>query len=160
MCLTLSEPDFYLNKKRHKNVCQFAGQVYKESKKNNIDPILLMAVIYRESGWKKTVVSPAGACGLTQVIPKYTGKYSPVKKKYSCKQLKNPKISISAGARILKWWIKYHKGDVRRGLCGYSSGFRCKGKRPLKAGMRYADRVLKTKRKITARANRIKDKNF
>lgn len=164
-CLFFSSPSFYLSKQRKKTVCKHSKVVVQESNKNNIDPYMLAALIYVESGWKKTAVSKANACGLTQVLPRYTGGIA-IKKKYTCEQLKNPKTSISAGATILKWWINYHKGKITqkqknkmslediekysltRGLCGYNAGFRCGGKKPNKAGMRYARKVLKIKNRI------------
>ena len=149
LCLTFSSPNFYLSKSRQQLVCNSIEQVYKESTENNISPTLLLALIYVESGWKKTAVSWAGACGLTQVIPKYTGTYPTKTRRYTCKQLKNPRTSIRAGAKILSYWVnKYARGNVRIGLCGYSSGYRCKGPRAVKRGMRYARKVLKIQKKI------------
>ena len=154
---------FFLSKNRIKTACKYSSQVVKQSKKNGIDPLLFSSLIYVESGWKKTAVSPMGACGLTQVMPKYTGK---ITRKYTCEQLKNPLVSIKAGTRILKWWIDYHESkltnkqknkmtpaDIKRyttlrGLCGYNAGFRCSGLRPNKHGMRYARKILSIQKKI------------
>ena len=61
--------------------CRHSRQVVAASAKHNLDPYLLTALIQVESNWKSHVVSPAGACGLTQVVHKYS--------KYNCKQLKN-----------------------------------------------------------------------
>lgn len=155
LCIVFSSQAFYLSDYRKKTVCKNSSTVVQESKKNNLDPFLLAALIYTESGWKKTAVSYAGACGLTQVLPKYTGQ---ITKKYTCNQLKNPRDSIKAGAKILRWWIDYHKGNIKQGLCGYNAGFRCsykknkKGKivkRPNKHGMRYAKKVLRIKGQIS-----------
>jgi len=131
-----------LSSHQEKRACRYMPIIIKESIRRNIDPELLIGLIFVESSFNPWAKSHAGACGLTQVIPKYTGKYSPVKK-YSCAQLKNPYTSIRAGAKIFSWWINYHNGNVERALCGYSSGFRCKGKKPLRAGIRYAKKVLK-----------------
>ena len=153
ICLIFSSgpPDFWLSEHRQQLVCKQAPTVISESVKNNIDPSLLLALITVESNWKRTAVSSANACGLTQVIPKYTGQ---ITKKYTCNQLKNPKTSIKAGAKILSWWIKYHNGDITRGLCGYNAGFRCgkKRKRPSKGGMRYAKKVLEIQKIILDKA--------
>ena len=122
--------------------CKHSRQVVKASSKYKLDPYLLTALIQVESNWKSHVVSPAGACGLTQVVHKYS--------KYNCKQLKNPKISIWEGARKLNYWIyKYGKGNLKIGLCGYNAGFRCKGKSAIKSGLTYA-------RKVVTMSNRLK----
>ena len=52
----------------------FVRFVYHEAMKNNLDPILAMAVIKVESSFETTVVSPMGAIGLMQVIP-LVGRY-------------------------------------------------------------------------------------
>ena len=122
--------------------CKHSRQVVEASSKYKLDPYLLTALIQVESNWKSHVVSPAGACGLTQVVHKYS--------KYNCKQLKNPKISIWEGAKKLNYWIyKYGKGNLKIGLCGYNAGFRCKGKSAIKSGLTYA-------RKVVTISNRLK----
>jgi len=136
-----------LSKWQKKKACEYSKSIKKAADKNNIDVYTYMGLILVESGFNRKVVSKAGACGLTQVLPKYLGKYSPVKKKYTCKQLKNPRTSIAVGAKILNYWIHtYGNGDTRVGLCGYNTGYRCKKtkrrKKPHKGGMRYADKVL------------------
>ena len=171
LCLVFSmgPPDFWLSKQRKQLICNQANLIIEESKKNKIEPTLLAAMITIESNWNHKAVSRANACGLTQILPKYTGR---ITKKYTCKQLKNPRVSIAAGAKILRWWIDYHKNNstltkkqkkkmspdsltkhyIARGLCGYNAGFRCKGTRPIKGGMRYSRKVLKLQKRIQALA--------
>ena len=139
---TAGAPDFYLSKSRKKLACKSAYQ------------------LVEESNWKKTAISKAKACGLTQVIPKYTGK---ITKKYNCKQLQIPSNSIYVGIKTLKYWVNWHKGDIARGLCAYNAGYRCGGKRPNKHGMRYARKVLEIQAKIdalyTRNMKRLKNEN-
>ena len=153
MCEVFKGQDFWLSKSTERNVCKWMPTVIKQARKNKIDPVLLSALITVESGWRHNIVSSADACGLTQVIPKWTGG---ITRKYTCEQLKDPYTSITAGAKILKWWIDHHDGDIARGLCGYSSGFRCKGKKPLHAGMNYSKKVLSQKQKIERLYNNMK----
>lgn len=125
-----------------KKSCLYEEAIHKAAEAAGIDKHLYMALIFVESGFNKKAVSEANACGLTQVIPRYTGGIT-TKKKYTCDELKNPWTSIAVGAVILKYWIhKYAKGDVRKGLCGYNAGFRCKGRKPSKGGLKYADKVI------------------
>ena len=117
--------------------CKHSGQVVKYAEQYKIDPYLLTALIQVESGWFPHVVSYAGACGLTQVIPKYS-------RGYTCKQLKDPDTSIRVGAKIFSYWYyKYAKRNKSIALCGYNAGFRCKGKNPNKYGLTYAKKVVK-----------------
>lgn len=115
--------------------CRYSRQVVKAAEKHNLDPYLLTAMIQVESNWNPHVVSHSNACGLTQVLPQYS--------KYTCEQLKNPKISIFEGAKKLNFWISnYGKGNITIGLCGYNKGFRCKGKKANRRGLTYAKKVV------------------
>jgi soluble lytic murein transglycosylase-like protein len=120
--------------------CKYMETLVTASEKYNLEPSLMIAMIRVESNWKTTAISRSRACGLTQVLVKYS--------KYSCRTLtRNPKLSIREGAKKLHFWIyKYGKGDVEVGLCGYNAGFRCKGKRKNKRAFRYAKKVLKYKK--------------
>jgi len=158
-----------LGKKSRKRACRWEPTLQKAAKKYRLDPDLLGALIIVESAWLPWVVSSANACGLTQVIPKWTGGPASGRRKWTCKQLKRPSISIPVGARILRWWLDYHTQKIessekkkrvnkkktkplstsekksvalREALCGYNAGFRgCK-----RAGARYAKKVLKLQR--------------
>ena len=122
---------------RAKYACTHAKRVVKHCQKHKLDPVVFVSLIHVESNWRPHVVSYANACGLTQVIPKYS-------RGYTCKQLKDPKTSIKVGTRILGYWLhKYAKGDYHTALCGYNAGFRCKGKNPIKHGKQYAKKVMK-----------------
>jgi len=116
--------------------CKHMNTVVKASEKYNLEPSLLVAMIRVESNWKTTAVSHSKACGLTQVLAKYS--------QYNCRTLvKNPTVSIMEGAKKLHYWIyKYGRGNKKVGLCGYNTGFRCKGKSKSKRGFFYAKRVL------------------
>ena len=132
-----------------KFACENMEHLVKEAEKNDLDPALLVSLIHHESRWKPKAVSKSNACGLTQVIPKWTGGRASSYKKYTCDQLKDPGTSISAGASILSFWIRsYGRGNVNIGLCGYNAGYRCKGENPNAAGMRYSRKVRKTQRRI------------
>ena len=167
--IIMASPEFYLSKGRLNTVKKNSEYVVSLSKEYNFDPMLIFALIYVESGWKKTSVSSAGACGLTQVMPKYTGNGRGGKnpagvKKLSCDQLKKSRVSIKAGIKTLNWWRKYHNGDISRALCSYNAGFRCSYKKnkkgkivksPNKHGMRYSRKVLRYKNKFSKKYSLI-----
>lgn len=48
-----------------------APMIVQHAERYEIDPLLLAALIRQESSYRSHVVSPAGAVGLTQVIPRY-----------------------------------------------------------------------------------------
>ena len=131
-----------MNKKQASNVCKYESMIKEEAKKNNLEPELLASLIYVESAFYPRVVSRAGACGLTQVIPKYTGGPETDYRKYTCKQLKNPKTSIKVGAKILGYLIgNYAKGIQDKGLCMYNAGTICLKKKNFYKKLYYVKKV-------------------
>ncbi len=145
--------------------CEKMDLVVQESIKNNVEPEVMVALIQTESNWTPSAVSPAYACGLTQVIPKYTGGRASGGVKYTCNQLKIADTSIVAGTKIFSYWLhNYGKCKIgkcrirhyRIGLCGYNAGYRCKGDSPNKQGRYYASKVLKRADRIKKRMRKIK----
>ena len=148
LCAVFAQPEFYLSESRQRSTCEILPEVLENAERNDIDPFLLMGLITVESNWNPKAESWAGACGLTQVMPQYTGGAATKGIKYTCESLKRPKTGVKAGSDILSWWVKsYGKGHIPTGLCGYYSGFRCKPQIN-KAGERYYKKVLKQESKI------------
>ncbi len=157
LALCLSIPILGMSDYKNKKACEYIPQILESSQKHDIEPEILISLIFVESSFSRKVVSNKGACGLTQVIPRYTGKPA-LRKKYTCNQLKNSTTSIKVGAKVLSWWIEYHEENVARALCGYNAGFRCgkkKGTKPLKAAMKYARKVLNKAKLIKDKKNSI-----
>tara|TARA_Y100000034_G_C6887059_1_gene407411 strand:+ start:1131 stop:1577 length:447 start_codon:yes stop_codon:yes gene_type:complete len=130
--------------------------VVESAEEYNIDPAVMVSLIFVESRWKPDAVSRDGACGLTQVLPRYSGGFrGRFGKKLTCKQLQDPVTSIQKGTRIFSWWLRrYGRSRYKIGLCGYNSGFRCKGPTKVK-GHRYARKVLRLSRLLKRRMKRI-----
>tara|TARA_Y100000296_G_scaffold86802_1_gene127912 strand:+ start:885 stop:1442 length:558 start_codon:yes stop_codon:yes gene_type:complete len=119
--------------------CEHMQMALEAADEYEIRPELFIAMIHVESRWNHKAVSKGYACGLTQVLPKYTRN-----PKLSCEDLKDPKTSIWTGAMKLHYWIyKYGRGKEKTGLCGYNKGYRCKGKDKNRRGMGYARSVLR-----------------
>ena len=137
--------------------CKQMPHLVKMAKKNDLAPALLVSLIHHESRWTPTAISRSHACGLTQVIPKYTGGRASGNKKYTCEDLQNPHTSITAGSKILSFWIRsYGRGNVKIGLCAYNAGYRCKGENPNASGMNYARAVLRTQKRIQKHLRKLK----
>ena len=125
LCL-LSQQHMELTDYQHRSLCKYEHHIRAAAENNRIEPALLAALIYIESGFFRNVVSVANACGLTQVVPRWTGGPETRGIKYTCKQLKNPTTSIRVGAQILSYNIRvYAKGNVDKGLCYYNAGTKC-----------------------------------
>ena len=142
--------------------CKHMPLLVEESQRWNVKPEVMIGLIHVESRWNPEVTSSANACGLTQVIPKWTGGRSTRGRKYTCKELYNPVTSIKAGTEIFSYWRRtYGRGNYTVGLCGYNAGYRCRPNAktgrvaPHPKGMRYAKLVLRQSRKIKRAAQRI-----
>ena len=144
--------------------CENMELVVEVSERGDIRPETFIALIHIESRWTPSAISRANACGLTQVIPKWTGGRASGGVKYTCEQLMNPQTSIRAGATIFSYWLhsygrcrtgRCRDANYRVGLCGYNAGYRCRGESPLRAGLNYASTVMRYSRRITRQATRV-----
>lgn len=82
------------------NACSYTYDVIEAAYEHDIDPWKLFALIYIESTWTLNAVSIVGACGLTQIVPKYhRNKYPGL----TCKDLHDdPRNAIHLAAAIIK----------------------------------------------------------
>ena len=137
--------------------CKQMPLVVHAAQENNIDPTVMLALIHHESSWVPTARSHANACGLTQILPRYTGSAQTGVPRLTCRDLQVPETSIVMGARTLRYWHRrYGRGNMAIGLCGYNAGFRCKGPDPHAGGMNYSRVVRATARRISRRVERIR----
>lgn len=81
------------------------------ARKYGLDPRLFRLMISAESGWDPTAVSPAGARGLTQVVPKW----------HPTARLATPAGQLDYGAKHLASLVKKY-GNPRDALSVYNSG--------------------------------------
>ena len=149
--LCLLFPQFYnLSSTQRSAICKYEHEIRTSAKRNDIEPELLAAVIFVESGFHRNAESHAGACGLTQVIPKWTGGKETRRKKYTCKQLKKPVTSIRVGAEILGYTKRvYAKGDISKALCYYNAGTKCITKKGYYKRSGYVKKVMRVYDNLT-----------
>lgn len=141
---TIIPSSLYVSKKQERVICKYESTIKEEAARNSLEPELLAAVIYVESAFRPSAVSSANACGLTQVVPKWTGGPETRNRKYSCRELKNPKVSIRVGAQILGFLIDhYASGNENKALCMYSTGSICLKNKDLHKRSRYVKKVRK-----------------
>jgi LysM repeat protein len=88
---------------------------------NNIDPALVMAVAWHESGWQNSVISPAGAIGIGQLLPSTADFVSDVLIGVPLDP-HVPADNIRMTARYLRWLLSRSGGDVDVALAGYFQG--------------------------------------
>ncbi len=88
--------------------------INKYSKENGLDAGLVNAVIQAESAFDKNAVSPAGAGGLMQLMPKTAASLG-IENRF------DPEQNISGGTKYLKKLISQY-GSVELGLAAYNAG--------------------------------------
>jgi soluble lytic murein transglycosylase-like protein len=94
---------------------QFDGAIQAAASRNGIDPALLKGLIRAESNFNPRAGSPAGAQGLTQLMPG-TARTLGVSDPY------DPVQSIEGGAKYLREQLQQFGGDVQKALAAYNAG--------------------------------------
>lgn len=109
--------------------------IIQSAKQNNVDPLLVAAVIRQESSYRNYAVSHAGAVGLTQIIPRYWQQSCPG-------DLFEEHININCGSYILAQYNQ-SAGSWPKALAYYNVGPTGYHTNPnmKKQGKRYADQV-------------------
>ncbi len=98
--------------------------IRQQAKEKNLDPALIAAVIYAESGFVAGRTSPAGAEGLMQITPETA---SDIARRsggtaFTLEDLATPQINISYGSYLLRELLDRYDGDVDAALAGYNAG--------------------------------------
>ncbi|HPS30812.1 MAG TPA: lytic transglycosylase domain-containing protein [bacterium] len=90
---------------------------YVNGKKYIINKALILGIIKQESSFNPDAISPAGAYGLTQIMPQ-TAKL--LKCEYN--KLNNPETAIQCSVKFLAALLTYNKGDLIKSISGYNGG--------------------------------------
>lgn len=153
------------------NICNNITQIEKVTTQFKIDPILYVSILWEESNFTPDIESRSNACGISQVIPKYTTLYNKKKsgskeRKRVCNELKKVNNGLFFGAKSFSYWFHtYSKKKPLTALCAYNAGFRCKNEKlsekDLKArkrAMSYAKKVIKFSKRLRKRVSKIRKK--
>jgi soluble lytic murein transglycosylase-like protein len=94
---------------------RFDGQIQAAATKYGLDPALLKALIRQESNFNPNAGSPAGAQGLTQLMPGTAASLGVT-------DPHDPAQAIDGGAKYLKQQLDAFGGDVQKALAAYNAG--------------------------------------
>ena len=117
------------------------------SKKYDMEPALIKAIIKAESDFNPHAISKKGAVGLMQVMPSTA-------KELGFKDIYDPKSNIEAGVKYLRYLLDHFNGDLILTLAAYNAGLnrvkRHRGVPPIAQTKRYIKKVLKYYREYKA----------
>jgi soluble lytic murein transglycosylase-like protein len=117
----------------------YDGLINDAAQRNGVDPGLLKGLIRQESGFDPNAGSPAGAQGLTQLMPGTAAALG-------VSNVNDPAQSIEGGAKYLAQQLKAFGGDESLALAAYNAGpgavQRYNGVPPYSETQNYVQKVL------------------
>ena len=93
----------------------YGAEITAAAQRNGIDPALLAGLVRQESNFDPAAGSPAGARGLTQLMPGTAAGLGVT-------DVTDPLQSLDGGARYLKQQLDTFGGDVTKALAAYNAG--------------------------------------
>jgi soluble lytic murein transglycosylase-like protein len=93
----------------------FGAEITAAASKHGIDPALLAGLVKQESNFNPNAGSPAGARGLTQLMPGTAAGLGVT-------DVLDPVQSLDGGAKYLRQQLDAFGGDVTRALAAYNAG--------------------------------------
>jgi soluble lytic murein transglycosylase-like protein len=92
----------------------YAAKVSELSRRFDLSPTLIEALVWQESRWHANAVSPVGARGLAQLMPG-TARYLGV-------DASDPLANLEGGARYLREQLDRFDVDIEKALAAYNAG--------------------------------------
>jgi soluble lytic murein transglycosylase-like protein len=93
----------------------YGAEITAAARRHGLDPALLAGLVKQESGFNANAVSPAGARGLTQLMPATAAGLGVT-------DATNPAQALEGGAKYLKAQLDRFGGDVAKALAAYNAG--------------------------------------
>jgi N-acetylmuramoyl-L-alanine amidase len=124
------------------------------SRQYGVNPNLVKAIAWQESGWKQSVISPTGAVGVMQVQPA-TGLFAAEMLLSHEVDLSDLDHNVKAGVRVLSWLLRQTRGNETYAVAAYYQGLRSVRRHGLlPETRRYVANVLALKKRFTSGALR------
>jgi soluble lytic murein transglycosylase-like protein len=119
---------------------RYAADVQEMAREHGVSPALIEAVVRTESGFAPSAVSPKGAGGLMQLMPKTASALGVVDRF-------DPRENIRGGVRHLRYLLERYQGGVVLALAAYNAGEGAvdahRGVPPYPETQQYVQRVLR-----------------
>lgn len=122
LILTIFRPQNWILKKIYKQ--DYSEYVYKYSKENEIDPMLIFAIIKAESNFNRNIKSSSGAIGLMQLMESTAvERANKIGEEVSVKEaLYNPEKNIKIGTSYYAYLVKRYNENTLLALAAYNAG--------------------------------------
>jgi soluble lytic murein transglycosylase-like protein len=117
---------------------EWRARVAELASKYDVSPSLLEALVWQESRWRHSAVSPVGARGLAQLMPG------------TARDLRvdagDANANLEGGARYLRMQLDAFGGDVEKALAAYNAGpgrvRRANGVPPIRETQKYVAAIM------------------
>lgn len=93
----------------------FGELIHRNAAKHDVDPLLVAAIMEQESKFRPRALSPKGAQGLMQLMPR-TGYWM------GARNLYDPEENVEAGVKYLKYLNQRFNGDTKKVIAAYNAG--------------------------------------
>lgn len=102
----------------------YRPQVHPQTQKFSLDPAFVFGLMRQESRFMKNIVSPAGAQGLMQVMPRTARNVARKKKytRYHISRLKRPDTNVIIGTTYLTMLVQRLGDSPAKVAAGYNAG--------------------------------------
>ncbi|MGE5858226.1 MAG: lytic transglycosylase domain-containing protein [Solirubrobacterales bacterium] len=94
---------------------RYALEIWEIARQHNVNPVLVEAVVATESGFDPAAVSPKGAGGLMQLMPRTASALGVVDRF-------DPRENIRGGVRHLRYLLERYQGSAALALAAYNAG--------------------------------------
>ncbi len=119
---------------------KYSDLITRTAEIHDVDPALVKAIILAESEYRVDAVSPQGASGLMQLMPRTAAEFG-------VKNLFDPKHNVQGGVKYLRWLLDRFDGRVKPAVAAYNAGItnvkRYGGVPPFKETRRYVRKVFR-----------------
>ncbi len=103
---------------------EYHEYVYRYAEENQLDPLLVFAIIKAESNFKRNIESSSGAIGLMQLMETTAiERANEIGEEIVVKEaLYNPEINIKIGTNYFAYLLEHYEGNQGLALTAYNAG--------------------------------------